>query len=229
MPVYPGALCPLFPVPFSPPFPPFHIFTGGRGFFRRAGAAFAGQVAESPGDPITLRFRLDHLRQNLGQGRGTPRRTPAARPPALRHPSLKCRNSSRRPGACATAVRSRCHGRLRASVAGVRGHGSAYLIEQSLHTVQPSRDERWVLEVARNLEFLTSLGYLVGSHLPGAAFNGVGFRADVREIGGCQGSAHLLHSSIGISAESIDQPDDQAIIPGCRFQQHCRWRPGLPA
>jgi hypothetical protein len=39
----------------------------------------------------------------------------------------------------------------------------------------------------------------------------------------------LLHSSIGISAESIDQPDDQAIIPGCRFQQHCRWRPGLPA
>jgi|GEM_PF-4543408 hypothetical protein len=59
--------------------------------------------------------------------------------------------------------------------------------------------------VARNLDFLTGLGYRFSSHLPGATLNRVGFSTDVREIGGRQAFTHLLNSSISISAKSIDQ------------------------
>ncbi len=59
---------------------------------------------------------------------------------------------------------------------------------------------------------MTSLVYRVSPHLPGAAFNCVGFSTDALEIGGCQRFAHQLNSSSGVCAKSVDQADYQTIV-----------------
>jgi len=85
--------------------------------------------------------------------------------------------------------------------------------------IQPRRDHQSLLEVAHNLEFLTGIGYRIGSHLSGATSDRVRFHADSWKIESCQGCTTFLNSSGGVSAESIHQVGDYSIVAGCRFQQ----------